>query len=347
MTRWLIILGALCVAVALCWWVWKGSPSPQTSTTSASTPVPAEPPDPTPMSTPVAATLPSSTPPTKSKEQLMSEALAVLNHQPIQFYGKVLDQDGAPVAGAKVTGGVMVQTKWMNGEIKNSYTTTDGAGLFAFNGLAGRDISIWLEKPGYEFKNGDHTLFKYSKLTKESERHTPDANAPVVFTMWKQKGPESLVHTKLSRLSVPVDGTAVEFDLITGQKTTGGGDLVVKLERNPVHIQRGQRFDWKVTLEVPNGGLIEIGDAYPNEAPAEGYEASTVVEMPVNSTEWQSSVTRGYYIKSRGGQSYARVNLRITADYEPPPTGVTLEAFVNPSGSRNLEYDSTKSADAQ
>jgi hypothetical protein len=277
----------------------------------------------------------------------MSEALAVLNQQPIQFYGKVLDQDGAPVAGAKVTGGVMVQTKWMNGEITNYYTTTGGNGLFAFEGLAGRDISIWLEKAGYDFRNGDHTLFKYSHLTNETERHTPDVNAPVVFTMWKQKGPEALVHTKLSRASVPVDGSPVAFDLLTGEKTLAGGDLVVKLERNPIHVQRGQRFDWKATIEVPNGGLLEIKDTYPNEAPAEGYIPSLIIDMPASSADWQSSLSGSFYVRSRGGQNHARLNLRITADYEPPPTALTFEAYINPSGSRNLEYDHSKDITAQ
>lgn len=277
----------------------------------------------------------------------MSEALTRLNHRPIQFYGKVLDQNSAPVVAAKVTGGVMVQTKWMNGQITSYYTTTDQDGLFAFEGLAGRDISIWLEKGGYEFRNNDHTLFKYSALTTEAERHAPDANAPVVFTMWRQRGPEALVHTKLRRAGVPVDGNPVAFDMLTGEKTFDEGDLVVKLERSPVHVQRGQRFDWKATIEIPSGGLQEIKDAYPNEAPVEGYKSSWVTHMRADSTEWQSSISGSFYIKSRGGQTYARMNLRITVDYEPPPVVLTFEAYVNPHGSRNLEYDSNRDVTLQ
>src|SRR6185436_2524437 len=54
-----------------------------------------------------------------SKEQQMSRALATFNHQPIEFYGKVVDQNVQPVPGVNVQGGVMIQTKWMNGHIEN------------------------------------------------------------------------------------------------------------------------------------------------------------------------------------------------------------------------------------
>jgi hypothetical protein len=214
--------------------------------------------------------------------------------------------------------------------------------VFAFEGLAGRDMSIWLEKSGYEFRNENNTLFKYSQLTDQTERHQPDVSAPVVFTMWRQKGPRALVHTKLSRASVPVDGNAVAFDLLTGEKTLAGGDIVVRIERNPLHIQRGQPFDWKATIDVPNGGLLEIKDAYPNEAPAEGYRPSVIINMPADSPNWRSSLTSSFYIKSRGGQNHARLDIRMTIDYEPPPASLTLEAYVNPSGSRNLEYEPSR-----
>ena len=36
----------------------------------------------------------------------MSEILAMTSRTPIAFYGKVIDQRGSPIAGAKVTAGV-------------------------------------------------------------------------------------------------------------------------------------------------------------------------------------------------------------------------------------------------
>jgi hypothetical protein len=72
-----------------------------------------------------------------------------------------------------------------------------------------------------------------------------------------------------------------------------------------------------------------------------------VIETPADSPEWTSFVTRSFYLRSRGGQHYGRLVLDITADYEPTPTMMTLAAFVNPRGSRNLEYDDRKEIGAE
>ena len=270
----------------------------------------------------------------------MSEVLALTSQTPITFYGKVVDQHGNPVVGAQVRGNAEMVKRWMSQEWDTHFTTTDIGGRFRFTGLHGQSLVVSPAKEGYEYKS-NHVAYEYAMVS-EKDLHHPDPSAPVVFTMWKQQGPEPLVHFDYARAALPVNGTPISFDLLTGKKLPAGGDLVLTLERQPEHIQRGQRFDWKAILEVPSGGVAEVGDAYPNEAPADGYDAQFVIDMPANSKDWQSSVTRNFYVKARGGKLYARITLRITADYEPPPTGVTMEAFVNPSGSRNLEYDPLK-----
>ena len=276
----------------------------------------------------------------------MSEILAMTSRQAITFYGRVVDQHGNPLSGAKVRGNVKISRQWMEQKWDEHYTTTDNDGRFQFTGLHGQEFVVSPSNEGYDSKESSRN-FAYSVLTPERERHRPDPSAPIVFRMWKLKGAEPLVHIEVDRVGVPVNGAPTSFDLLTGKKLPGGGDLVLKVGRQPEHIQRGQRFDWKAVIEVPCGGIAEMNDAYPNEAPADGYEAQFTIEMPANSKEWQSSVTRSFYVKARDGKLYARLTLRITADYEPPPTGVTLEAWVNPSGSRNLEYDPAKQASAR
>lgn len=341
-----IIIAGLCLLAGLVWWLWPSDRAPRTEPAPIATaPQPA-------TQAPVGTALPSPTAPPppsdpRSKEEVMSEKLGILNDQPIEFYGKVIDQRGEPVAGAKVRAGVMVEKMWMGGKIVDHYTTTDGAGNFAFRGLRGARMIIQPSKEGYEFKADNSRNFNYSLLNRESERHHPNSSTPEVFKLWKLKGAEPLAHSEINRVGAPVDGTPVVFDLLRGRKTTGDGDLIITIERNPIHIDRGQRFDWMATLEVPNGGLIELNDAYANEAPLEGYAAKVVIEMKSASPQWQSSAFRRFYFKSRGGTIYGRLTVDITANYEPPPTGVTLEAWVNPSGSRNLEYDPSKQAAAR
>lgn len=276
--------------------------------------------------------------PACNKQQQMSAILARDSRRPIEFYGRVIDQDGNPVAGAKVRGAAEIVERWMDQRWDERFVTSDAGGYFHFSGLHGQRLVVSPNKEGYEYKS-ENSLFSYSGLTAEKERHRPDPKTPVVFTMWKLAGPEELTHARFRRAEVPVDGTPTSFDLVTAKKVPAGGDLIVKIERHPLHIQRGQRFDWKAILEVPTGGIIQHDDVYPNRAPSEGYASRFTIDMPGTSAEWQSSATRSFYVKARDATLYARMTLRITADYEPPPTGVSLEAWVNTTGSRNLEID--------
>ncbi len=272
---------------------------------------------------------------------LATGILTITSRTPIAFYGRVVDQRGSPIAGVKATAGVEAVTHFMENHQDQYSTMTNSDGRFQFTSLHGQNLGIYLSKVGYEFKS---TLkrYEYSIHTPETQRHHPDRSAPEVFTMWKLKGAEPLVHVEFNRVFVPVDGTPTSFDLLTGKKVPSGGDLTLRVERQPLHIHRGEHFDWKATIEVPDGGIVEQHDVYPNEAPVSGYEGQYAIEMPATSKVWYASVTRTFYVKARDAKLYARIRFKIIADYEPPPTNVTMEAYVNPSGSRNLEYDPAK-----
>jgi hypothetical protein len=133
---------------------------------------------------------------------------------------------------------------------------------------------------------------------------------------------------------------------LTG-KRAAKGELIVALTRNPVNIVRGKHFDWTLKLEVSNGGLLEQLDAYPNEAPAEGYQSSVTIDMPANMPNWSSHLTRSFYFKSRGGGTYGRMTIDVAANFQPPPTVFRALIYANPAGSRNLEFDPNKMSSAQ
>jgi len=142
--------------------------------------------------------------------------------------------------------------------------------------------------------------------------------------------------------AIPCNGTPASFDLLTGKKVSSGGDLVVTLTRNPVNISRGTPFDWSVTLSVTDGGLMEIKDLYPNEAPATGYQPSITFNMPKNMKDWDAALNRSFYFKGENGKNYGRMTIDIQADFQPPPTLFGANVLINPAGSRNLEFDPSK-----
>lgn len=274
-----------------------------------------------------------------SKEQAMSAALGVLNQQPITFFGRVVDQAGKPVGEVNVTGLVMVQKKWMEGHIEKYPTRTNADGLFSFHGISGRDISFWFEKAGYRYDNRrQKSLFKYALMSRPEERHQPNERAPVTFVIWKEHPQEPVLKWEIRSARIPASGEPAHFDLINGKAVSSGGDLVVTMTRTPLHIQRGQRFDWSITFSSPDGGIAQLEGPYSNEAPDAGYEESFRLDFPRDRADWESSMTRSFYLKSRGGAAFARVTVMIFADNEPPPVAALVVAYVNPNGSRNLEF---------
>ena len=151
----------------------------------------------------------------------MREVLSNYNDMPIDFYGKLVDQFGNPVAGAEIKGsirvinGVRQGTDWFS-------TTSNASGLFQFHGK-GQDIGMMPSKTGFVYVAMSGTG-NYSHLYPEEERAHPDPNNPVILKMWKLQGAEHLIHSQ-AQASVPLDGTPRAFDLKAGTHVESGGIL--------------------------------------------------------------------------------------------------------------------------
>ena len=85
------------------------------------------------------------------------------------------------------------------------------------------------------------------------ERPVTDPKNPFVIVMWKLKGAEWLIQ-KQNNFSVPIDDTPTMFDLTAGRPVKEGGDVIVKFTRTPQQVTRGDKFDWRATIEAVDGG---------------------------------------------------------------------------------------------
>lgn len=216
--------------------------------------------------------------------------------------------------------------------------TTDAQGLFSLTGQKGALVGIEaMEKPGYKAPYlVDKTYWYWAPIP--GLRHTPDVNAPVVFRMWKLQGAENLIRKGIGT-RIPYDGRTVIFDLQAGREVKSGGDIKVTLLRTPLQIKRGQdKFGWTATIEAVDGGVIVSTDEFMYRAPESGYETKLTISVTAKDSRWSADKAVSFYLKSRG--TYARVQAKFMTDSEKPTTGFDIEAFINPSGSRNLEYDS-------
>jgi hypothetical protein len=201
-----------------------------------------------------------------SKNEVLWAHFLIGNAKSQDFYGKVVDQYGQPVIGANVIGYLRLdEGLGINDEKVEEYKTkTDTEGLFQFTGLHGAQFGQKVSKAGYEMGQG--TGFYVSPNSEDKTSPTQRA----IFNMWKFRGTEPMIHVEAGA-GIACDGSPTRFDLLSGKKSSNG-DLIVKLTRNPVNIDRRRPFNWSVTLEIPNGGFQEITNLYPNEAPVEGYQ---------------------------------------------------------------------------
>jgi hypothetical protein len=81
-----------------------------------------------------------------NKGEAMLALRALEDRASLDIYGKVVDQNGKPVADAKVRGSVNV-----SGDFIEHYTQTDTEGRFTFLKLHGQKLYILPQKEGYDY----------------------------------------------------------------------------------------------------------------------------------------------------------------------------------------------------
>lgn len=225
--------------------------------------------------------------------------------------------------------------------VQEAHTATDAEGLFSFTGMKGRTFDYHLEKKDYQtMPEGD--AFDYTELVPEAKRHHPDPKNPVVLKMWKLQGAEPLVHFERKYFPLPADGTPVRIDLITGKQVAAGGDLVFAL--NHVVLPHGAtpepQFDWHARFEVTGGGWLESRQRLMNLAPENGYTPLLTIDMPASKTDWDHTVERSLFLKTRGNL-FARLQMHLNVNQRGyDPSYVMLQWWLNPKpDSHNLEFD--------
>ncbi len=328
----LALLLLLLVAL-LVWWFWpRASHAPEPPTAKAAKPI-------------VPQAPPQQTEREKKQLELVRE-LADKSNKPIRFYGLVLDQNDNPVPDVQVTFSIRTTREPTPGMIRDEFiyptVISDGGGRFVLTDAKGALLSVKsLEKAGYEASEKSVNRAHYWYWSDPRAVFIPDAEKPEVFRMWKKSGAERLVRKGISS-SLRFDAMPVMFDLINGS-AGADGDLRVALVRNPREIKYGQRnYEWTLIVESPNGGLIESSNEQMYRAPGEGYQPRFVFHMAANDPDWADEKSFDLYLKLRGGAMYGRAEIKVLVGSDRATTPFYVTAFVNPSGSRNLEYDSAQ-----
>ncbi len=251
------------------------------------------------------------------------------------YYGKVMDQHGDPVIGAKVKGYYTYYPFIPNGDFSSSTEnieiTTDEQGLFSFINQTGRSISInSIEKQDYEFEAGRTYIFSRGGMKMLEAIGNPDK--PVIFHAWKKTKAEPLYYGEIFQ-KLPQDGKYHSINIPALDKT-----MKVSFTIDPSGTSSNP-LDWSVNLKVEGGGVFETADLFMNEAPVEGYFSQWGVSYKKSDpkfSEWGGK--RKFYIKGLGGPIYGRMEVEFIAYYRNVGV-VDAKYWINPKGSRNLQFD--------
>jgi hypothetical protein len=258
-----------------------------------------------------------------ASQQIISEW-----QSPIEFYGKVVDENTNPIEGASV------QFQWDESPTvdvaRTSVTKSDSDGLFSLQGARGRSLEVSVSKEGYYTSRRDKTGYMFALAT---EKFSPSRLNPVIFHLRKKEAGENLIRVK-QNYRVPRDGTPVGIDLTTGKAITeGGGDIVVQCWTDDQGKQSGQKYDWRCLVTIPNGGLVLSDEEFPFSAPENGYTPTNEIVMPADRPDWRNDVDLKFFYQLPNGH-YGRMTFSMIAGGQH---FCMIDSFLNPSGSKNLE----------
>jgi len=336
-----LVLSALIVfALGMLWWL--GAPSskrvPQAPVEATPTVAPYGSPRPDiAQATPIGRQLPGGRPEPSDPRWKEREAKRRIDPEyewktPINFFGRVVDENEQPVPSAKV------ELSWTNlsqAGSSQAQITTDARGFFSLLNQTGRHLEVRVSKDGYYTPKRQQISFDYAAFW-EADYHVPDPNNPVLFHIRKKNQGEALRNGEV-RPTMPADGTPVRFDLLNGGKPSPDGQLeiaaITNTEKYPPRI-----FNWRATILVPGGGLIEHNAEFPFEAPEDGYQPSVGFDMPTNAPDWKPLIEKSYFIEFGSPPRYGRIQVQINGGSQK----ASVRYWVNPSGSRNLEANSNE-----
>lgn len=250
---------------------------------------------------------------------------------PLNFYGKVVDENGTPVANADVIFG------WNNlyGSPEKKVKTRDD-GTFSLEREQGKVLMVKASKDGYYASKANPPYFFYSG---ETVNFKPDPMNPVIYHLRKKGVADQLIVVKRN-LRVSREGVPLRLDLEEGQ-TQAVGDAVLQVEcwTKDLGKRSGEHYDWLCRISIIGGGLIESTNEFDFLAPESGYKENYEIQMfESQTTGWKNDVEKRLIYKLPNGM-YGRMTFAMIAAGDH---FCMIESYLNPSGSRNLEFDPHK-----
>jgi len=248
--------------------------------------------------------------------------------QPINFYGRVEDEEKRPVDGAKIS------FQWT--DVSESGTSradvlSDPNGLFSLTERQGKHLCLSIEKEGY-YRSGAARVSCFEFANPDDGLFTPDPTAPVIFKLWKKRA-EQPVQGRSIRLAIMQDGQPLHFDPVQGA-TSADGLLTFRFVTGAP--DEFFHADMKLTISLSGGGIQKADGEFPFTAPSDGYQSS--VEFNVGKDARSGFVEQYFFHLDQSGV-FGRIQVHIPSFHKRGMSQLVFNWWMDGNGSRNLESD--------
>jgi hypothetical protein len=248
---------------------------------------------------------------------------------PIEFYGKVVNQDGTGLPE------VSIRLQWTDLSARGSTETnlqTDSDGRFSLKGVKGKALVVFPFKSGFSRQRIDDFGFEFADPSVRSF-YKPHSNNPAIFHLFEHGAPEPLIHDK-SVSKLVHDGSEHKIGL-SGGNGLSLGIFIVKSWAEKRSATR-PKPSWRTELRMENADLIVASDTLLFAAPKEGYTETLKWDFVAGSATWQAEIDQDLYFRTRSPVLFGKIHV----SYLSWSDAISLEYWINPKGSRSLDPSS-------
>ena len=286
---------------------------------------------------------------TASKNNPAAELLDLFK-APIELFGRVEDQHGKPVPGAKVE---MYPVDRPLGTASASAValTSDAEGNFSVKGLKGMSMGVSVSKKGYVHISplggpSSEAMVYYADRARDGKRYS-NPKTPLVLRLLNPGPIEPLVCMLEKGWRITTDGKPRLIGLDFGDGN-GSHQIEFRLWSNARDLDKPganvyDAFDWTFEARILGGGFIWSDSDLNFEAPEAGYKEMIRYHLPKSlpRDKWKGFRNGRYFVRFSDG-SYARIQISVDAGTEPNYGPLKMKSWFNPKpGSRNLATDRT------
>ena len=207
-----------------------------------------------------------------------------LKEEEINFWGKVVSEDGVAISGAQVEAIIYKASSAFSGKNNNEHAleVSGNDGKFAFLNKRGWKISVKVRKERYEkfYDEQENDLSRAEErfLGGSGQGITTAGNPKKLYLRVRGRGGEKIKLPKISK-KISKDGSSTTIPL---DGYEGSWEIKVRCLSESVTPFSFEKYNWSSEIRFEGAKVAPAGISFGNPPPTEEYVDLVKIEMPKN-----------------------------------------------------------------